>query len=138
MVQRDTAEHGTLVAYRRPCRCRACVEAFRARHREWYTARQIRTQGSTNRRVPIAATAEHLLALRASGWIVRKLAAEIGCSTTTLDRIVRNYRSGARARCWSTFEQSVLAIELAPPKRAGAVAASPPKPKPKRRGPPRH
>lgn len=119
----ERGEHGTLACYvSSRCRCAVCVETFRAYHRARYARLQLERAGESNRRVPVVAVARHIRRLRALGWSIDKIAAEAGCSSSTVRRYAR---LGRRARGWSTFADAIVGIELTAPARdlpAGAGA----------------
>lgn len=110
----ERGEHGR-EAYRQGCRCSACVDAFRRYHRDRWARLAVARSGVAVRRVPVARAAVHVGRLRAAGWSVPKIAAEAGCSPSTVLRLERLHARGVRARCWSTFEAAVLAIPVKPP-----------------------
>lgn len=105
----ERGEHG-LAAFNQGCRCGRCRSAFRNYHRLRYAEAQVLARGVLNRRVRAARAAEHLAVLRASGWSVRKIAAEVGCHDQTLTRIARK----PGARWWSVFDARLLGIEPRP------------------------
>src|SRR5262245_56561743 len=108
---RERGDHSR-ESYRQGCRCRYCVKAFRHYHRKRYARLQVTRVGVTNRRVPAGPAAEHFAALTAAGWTVAKIAADVGCSSSTVQRIMRMQRRGEPGRCWSTFADAVLAITV--------------------------
>jgi hypothetical protein len=108
----ERGEHGRLACYRSGCRCAGCVATFCAYHRARYARLQLARAGESNRRVALVAVARHVRRLRAVGWSIGKIAAEAGCSSSTVRRYAR---LGRRGRGWSTFADAICGIAAAAP-----------------------